>query len=220
MVETAEDLLIRRAQAGDQEAFCLLARSYQRRIYSLALHYCRNAEDAEDLSQEVWLKAFRHIGGFRWESSFYTWLRQITVNAFLNHRRGLTYTRDSERTTVRMEELSALDAPDGRAHARAAEAEDGFQRGVLVERVMHALGELTPQQRLAFLLKHREGMTYEEIAAAFGCSTGAVKKSLFRAIQKLRESLGVGAAAVAEPAGRVALAAGERGEGEATCTTA
>lgn len=201
-METGEDLLIRRAQGGDQEAFCLLARAYQRRLYTLALHYCRNPEDAEDLSQEVWLKALRHLGGFRWESSFYTWLRQITVNTFLNHRRGLTYTRDSEKTTVRMEELSALDAPDGRGAQRAAEAEDGFHRGVLVERVMDALGGLTPQQRLIFLLKHREGMTYQEIAEAFGCSTGTVKKALFRAVEKLRASLGVeeGTTAPAAPA--------------------
>ena len=192
---TTEDELIRRARDGDLDAFCRLAKGYERRIYTLALHFCRSPEDAEDLSQEVWLKAFRSLQSFRGESGFYTWLRRITVNAFLNHRRELTYTLDSEKRTVRMEELSALDAPDGRAHARAAEAEDGFQRGVLVGRVMHALGELTPQQRLAFLLKHREGMTYQEIAEAFGCSTGTVKKALFRAVEKLRASLGVEEAA-------------------------
>ena len=205
MVETGEDVLIRLAQGGDQEAFCQLARVYQRRLYALALHYCRNPADAEDLSQEVWLKAFRHLGGFRWESSFYTWLRQITVNTFLNHRRGMTYTHDSEKTTVRMEELSALDAPDGNGAQRAAEMEEGFHTGVLIERVMGALGELTPQQRLIFLLKHREGMTYQEISELFGCSTGTVKKALFRAVEKLRVALGVeegktaGAAAAAVP---------------------
>ena len=217
-MDTGEDVLIRRAQGGDHDAFCHLARGYQRRIYSLALHYCRSPEDAEDLSQEVWLKAFRHLGTFRRDASFYTWLRQITVNTFLNHQRAMTYTHDSEKTTVRMEELGAAEDASGRKAHRPADAEDTFHRHLLVERVMRALGELTPQQRLAFLLKYREGMTYEEISEAFGCSAGTVKKSLFRAVQKLRESLGVGVGR----ADCVTLAAGEPGisEGEATCTTA
>src|SRR5690349_6983638 len=79
--------LIRRAQADDANAFSSLAERYARRIYLLAFHYCRNAQDAEDLSQEVWLKAFQALAGFRSDSSFYTWLRRITINAFLNHQR-------------------------------------------------------------------------------------------------------------------------------------
>ena len=71
-----EHELIERAQAGDQEAFCLLARSYQRRIYALALHYTRDPYEAEDLSQEVWLKAYRALSGFRGEAGFYTCLRK------------------------------------------------------------------------------------------------------------------------------------------------
>jgi RNA polymerase sigma-70 factor (ECF subfamily) len=220
-VNTGEDDLIRRARGGDHEAFCQIARAYQRRIYSLALHYCRDPHDAEDLSQEVWLKAYARVGTFRGESSFYTWLRQITVNTFLNHQRAMTYTHDSEKTTVRMEELGEADGPSNGAGPRGpADAEDGLHQRMLVERVMRALGGLTPQQRLVFLLKHREGMTYQEIAEAFGCSTGTVKKSLFRAVAKLRETLGVGQAA---GGGCVTLAAaGEQRspEGEATCTTA
>jgi RNA polymerase sigma-70 factor, ECF subfamily len=222
-VNTGEDELIRRAKGGDQDAFCQLARAHQRRIYSLALHYCRSPEDAEDLSQEVWLKAYARLASFRGESSFHTWLRQITVNTFLNHKRAMTYTLDSEKTIVRMEELGEADGPsNGAGPRRQPDAEDGLQQHMLVERVMRALGGLTPQQRLVFLLKHREGMTYQEISEAFGCSTGTVKKALFRAVSKLRESLGVGHTAAAGVAERVALAAGEQRcpEGEATCTTA
>ncbi|HWS53744.1 MAG TPA: sigma-70 family RNA polymerase sigma factor [Pyrinomonadaceae bacterium] len=200
---TTEDELIRRAQAGDLDAFCRLARGYERRVYSLALHFCRSPEDAEDLSQEVWLKAFRSLGSFRRESGFYTWLRRITVNSFLNHRRALTMTRESEKTTVRFDSLEELAEGAGLA-ADPAAAEDGFHRRLLAERVLAALGELTPQQRLMFLLKHREGMTYKEIADSFGCSTGAVKKSLFRSLLKLRAALGVGA-----EAGCVSLPAGD-----------
>lgn len=189
----SEDDLIRRAQTGDTEAFCLLAQAYQRRVFLLALHYCRHPHDAEDLSQEVWLKAFKAVGGFRGESSFYTWLRQITINSFLNHQRALTFMNGDERTKVTTEELGAADKDYALtiSAAHATPSEERMHRELLVGRVMDALGELTPQQRLMFLLKHREGMTYEEISKALNCSTGAIKKALFRAVVKLREHLGV-----------------------------
>lgn len=190
---TSESELIRRAQSGEREAFCQLAKNYERRIYALALHYCRRAEDAEDLSQEVWLKAFRAIGTFRAEAGFYTWLRQITVNTFLNDRRAETMTRDEVRTRVRLDSLSEmLDEGALVPELSRRDSENGFHRRLMVGRVMRALGELTPQQRLVFLLKHREGMTCAEIAGAVGTSVGSVKKSLFRAVQKLRAEMGVG----------------------------
>jgi RNA polymerase sigma-70 factor (ECF subfamily) len=190
---TSENELIRRAQGGDLEAFCRLAREYERRVYALALHYCRRPEDAEDLSQEVWLKAFRSLKGFRFESSFHTWLRRIMVNAFLNHRRAETLTRDEVKTTVRLDSLDELLEEQTLARGLADEgAEDGYHRKLMAGRVMRALGELTEQQRLIFLLKHREGMTSQEIAEALNCSPGTVKKSLFRSIEKLRNALGVG----------------------------
>jgi len=198
---TGEDELIRRAQAGDLEAFCRLAREYERRVYALALHYCRDRADAEDLSQEVWLKAFKSLAGFRFESSFHTWLRRITVNAFLNHRRTMQVTREDERTTVRLESIEEMTEGPSLADALThGESENGFHQKILFGRVMRALGELTEQQRLIFLLKHREGMTCQEIAEVFGCSVGSVKKSLFRSIEKLRASFGVGEG-VAQPAG-------------------
>ena len=188
---TDEGELIRRAQAGDGESFCQLTKGYQRRIYGLALSYCRDPHDAEDLSQEVWLKAFKALTSFRGESSFYTWLRQITINSFLNSRRGNTVTVGSETTTVKMEDLDSFVERETAANKVSTSVEDQFHNKILVERVMVALGELTPQQRLMFLLKHREGMTYEEISQSFGCSTGTVKKALFRAVVKLRERLGI-----------------------------
>ena len=205
---TDENELIRRAQGGDLEAFCRLARAYERRVYALALHYCRRAEDAEDLSQEVWLRAFRSLRGFRAESGFYTWLRRIMVNAFLNHRRSLVVTRDEVKTTVRLDSLDEmLGGPEPARGLADAGAEDGYHKKILAGRVMRALGELTEQQRLVFLLKHREGMTVAEIAEALGCSAGTVKKSLFRSVEKLRASLGVGEGAEE----RVPLGAGGKG---------
>lgn len=187
-----ETALIERAQRGDQEAFCLLARGYERRIYALALHFTRNRHDAEDLSQEVWLKAYRAIGSYRGEASFYTWLRQIAVNTLLNQRRGLAKMWSTDKKAFRLGELIPLDQLGLVAEEPAHHTEDGLHQKMMMDRVMSALTDLTPKQRMIFLLKHREGMTYEEISQACGASAGTIKKALFRTVSKLRERLGIG----------------------------
>lgn len=179
-----EKEMIKCAQAGDSLAFCELARNFQRRIYSLALYYCRNPHDAEDLSQEVWLKAFQAIKTFRGESSFYTWLRQITINTFLNHKRAESAMTNNI-PSVEVEDL-ALAEGIGNGNINL---EEQFNNNLLIEKVMRAVGELTADQRIIFLFKHNEGMTYEEIAQAMDCSIGTIKKSLFRATTKLRKHL-------------------------------
>jgi RNA polymerase sigma-70 factor (ECF subfamily) len=201
-----EHELIERARAGDQEAFCLLARSYQRRIYALALHYTRDPHEAEDLSQEVWLKAYRALSSFRGEAGFYTWLRKITVNTFLNQQREVKTMYGSERKAFVMGKLVSLEEL-GLAPAQPQSVpEERLHQQMMAEKVMAGMGELTAQQRLIFLLKHREGMTYEEIAQACAVSTGTVKKALFRAVNRLREYLGVNLGAPDE----VSYAARER----------
>ena len=176
--------LISRAQAEDIDAFCTLAERYARRIHLLAFHYCRNAHDAEDLSQEVWLKAYQALRSFRSDSSFYTWLRRITINAFLNHRRSSFFRRRGQTTVV---ELLQIDS-NALLESASASPENIYNK-LLFESVVKALAELTPSQRLMFLLRHYEGMTYEEIANAMNCSTGTVKKGVSRAIGKLRARL-------------------------------
>jgi RNA polymerase sigma-70 factor (ECF subfamily) len=188
-VTTIEDELIKRAQSADTEAFCLLATGYERRIYLLALHYCHNPEDAEDLSQEVWLKAYQALGTFRGESTFYTWLRKIMINCFLNHRRARSYRWRGETTEVTMSGLNTIELAE--QMTAASTPETTMHNKILAGRIMRALAELTPPQRLIFLLKHHEGMTYEEIAKEVGCSTGTAKKSVSRAVAKLRQYLNV-----------------------------
>jgi RNA polymerase sigma-70 factor, ECF subfamily len=181
-----ETELIARAQAGDRAAFCALASRYERRIYALARHYCRNAHDAEDLSQEVWLRAFRALADFRGAASFYTWLRRITVHTFLNYRRARAHSsRDESLRLDQLECAAGVEADAPRVH----DAERALHNRMLVAQVLDALAELPAQQRLVFLLKHEEGMTYEEIAAALGCAPGTVKKALHRAVLKLRTRL-------------------------------
>jgi len=188
-VSNIEDELIKRAQSADTEAFCLLARGYERRIYLLALHYCHNRQDAEDLSQEVWLKAYQALGSFRGDSSFYTWLRKIMINCFLNHQRARRYRWRGQKTDVQMFSVDSVES-DERV-ASTSNSETTLHNRILAERVMQALSELTPSQRLIFLLKHHEGMTYEEIAKAVGCAAGTAKKSVSRAVAKLREHLDI-----------------------------
>jgi RNA polymerase sigma-70 factor, ECF subfamily len=175
--------LIRRAQADDIDAFCLLAQRYARRIHLLAFHYCRNAQDAEDLSQEVWLKAYQALRSFRSDSSFYTWLRRITINAFLNHRRAGFFRQRGQTTAVQLVQI------DSEPLELRSVSEENIYNKLLFESVVEALAELTPSQRLAFLLRHYEGMSYDEIANAMNCSAGTVKKGVSRAIIKLRARL-------------------------------
>jgi RNA polymerase sigma-70 factor (ECF subfamily) len=186
-MEPSDDDLIARAQANDLDAFCRLAERYARRIHLLASHYCRNAQDAEDLSQEVWLKAYQAVRTFRSDSSFYTWLRRITINAFLNHRRSSFFRRRGQTMAVQLMPLDS-DTPEALFESRSDSPENIYNK-LLFENVVSALAELTPSQRLAFLLRHYEGMTYEEIANAMNCSTGTVKKGVSRAIGKLRARL-------------------------------
>lgn len=170
----SERELLERSRAGDEEAFCALAGLYARRVYLVARSFCSTAEDAEDLSQEVWLRAVRSLGEFRGDCAFYTWVRQIMLHTFLNAKRASA----RERHRVAVDE--SLVGGEGSAINR-----------VLAQRAMLALQELPEQQRLIVILKHLEGMTYDEIARTLHCSEGTVKKALFRAIQKLRGHLNV-----------------------------
>jgi RNA polymerase sigma-70 factor (ECF subfamily) len=187
----SENELIKNAQAGDAEAFSLLAKQFERRIYTLAFYYTRERADAEDLAQEVWLKAYSALGQFKGEAGFYTWLRRITVNTFLNHRRTSSRSQSQRPVTFESDKDAEPDYLEDLLDHSPQRVEENYHRRLLVEKVFQALGELTSQQRLIFLLKHWEGMTYEEIANIFNCSTGTIKKSLFRAVMKLREQLGV-----------------------------
>jgi RNA polymerase sigma-70 factor (ECF subfamily) len=179
--------LIKRAQAQDLDAFCALAERYARRIHLLASQFCQNPQDAEDLSQEVWLKAYRALKTFRFGSSFYTWLRRITINTFLNHRRSGFFRRRGQMTVVQLLQIDSDDS--GELVESSSASPDTIYNKLLFGNVVDALAELTPSQRLAFLLRHYEGMSYDEIANAMNCSTGTVKKGVWRAIARLRARL-------------------------------
>jgi len=175
--------LIARAQRGEVEAFCQLSANHQRSLYLLALKYCGNHHDAEDLTQEVMLSAFRSIKQFRGMSSFHTWLSRIMVNAFLNQKRKNDPLAGSQRQETTEEAFEASWRLNRPAHA----VERTATNGLLVQRVIGMLETIPPRQRLMFLMKHQEGLTCEEIAETMGTSVGTVKKTLFRVVDKLRQ---------------------------------
>jgi RNA polymerase sigma-70 factor (ECF subfamily) len=181
-----DEQLIRSAQSGNHEAFCRVVSRYGKSVYMLARFYCRSAADAEDLSQEVWMRVWKARADFRWEASFSTWLRQIVVHTFLNCRRSSSL----ERAATQVQPQYAVDALEFADLGGA----DKILANVLAGQVREALVELSGQQRLMFMLKHQEGLTYQEIGTAFGCSTGTVKKAVFRAMQLLRTRLEPGKA--------------------------
>jgi len=181
----ADSELIARAQHGDVDAFCVLAANHQRSLYLLALKYCGNHHDAEDLTQEVMLNAFRSIKQFRGMASFHTWLSRIMVNAFLNHKRKNDPLAGSQRQETTEE---AFEASWGIMRPIRA-AERSATNGLLAQHVFGLLNAIPPRQRIMFLMKHQEGMTCDEIAEVMGTSVGTVKKTLFRVVDKLRQQL-------------------------------
>ena len=167
--DLTEETLIERAKSGDRDAFCELVERYQQRIHALALHFTGNPAEAEDLSQEAWLKAFRSMRSFRGESGFYTWVRRIAINALLDSRK---------RWWWRAEPFDP--------QAAQFVYELPLETHLLLRNVWSHLAELSGGERMTVILRHVEGMTIEEIALARRTSAGTVKKTLHRAIAKLR----------------------------------
>jgi RNA polymerase sigma-70 factor (ECF subfamily) len=173
MAVPAETELIAQAKRGDVEAFCMLVSAHRRAMHALALRFCGNHHDAEDLSQEVFLNAYRAMERFRGESSFHTWLRRIMVNSFLSHKR-------------RKELPRAADVSEGAGFPIPGSDRTAFNN-IMVQQIMQRLEEVPARQRLMFVMKHQEGLTCEEIASYFGTTVGTVKKTLFRVVEKLRQ---------------------------------
>jgi RNA polymerase sigma-70 factor (ECF subfamily) len=166
--------LLRRAAAGDQNAFALLVQRHQGRIFNLAYRFSRDRQDAEDLAQEIFFKVWRHAGSFRGESAFSTWLYRLAVNSCLNHRQG---------KKARPEPLTLVgDLPAGGDAARAGDDLVAAEREA---RLRTALDSLPARQRVALALASFEDKAYEEIAAAMDVSVPAVESLLFRARQNL-----------------------------------
>ncbi len=170
----AERHAIAASKRGEREAFDVLVERYQRPIYRLCYRYVNNHEDASDLAQEVFLKAWRAIGRFRGESAFSTWLYRIAVNACLNFRaRNRPEARELDERLV-----------DPRPGAERQLASEDAAR-----QVRAAGGRLPDRQRATLILKLFHDLTHEEVARMLGSSVGTVKANLFHALANLRREM-------------------------------
>jgi RNA polymerase sigma-70 factor (ECF subfamily) len=185
----AENDLIREAQAGSRSAFDALVRQYEHQVLRLALHLTGSEHDAEDIYQEAFLKAYRYIGNFRFECSFYTWIYRIVTNLCLDQlRRRKTRREDHAVIVDRMgDEIDLLAAvSDDRSFSNPSRELD---RKMLGEKIQSALGKLTPRERMVFELKHYQGLRLRTIGEMLHTTEETAKNTLFRATKKLRAQL-------------------------------
>ncbi len=181
--------LIREAQGGSRAAFDALVRQYEHQVLRLALHLTGSEQDAEDIYQEAFLKAYRYLGNFRFECSFYTWIYRIVTNLCLDQLRRRKTRREDHAVVVDRagEEIDLLaSVSDNRSFSNPARELD---RKVLGEKIQTALGKLTPRERMVFELKHYQGLRLRTIGEMLNTTEETAKNTLFRATKKLRLQL-------------------------------
>jgi RNA polymerase sigma-70 factor (ECF subfamily) len=162
---------------GQAAAFDVIVERHRRSVYQLCYRFVGNHEDASDLSQDVFLRAYRGLARFRGQSSLSTWLYRIGVNVCLN------------RVSVKVPPSESIDE---RQHldTRTESATDRLLRGERAARVRAAISQLPRKQRLALVLRVYQELSHQEIATILGSSVGAVKANVFHALQNLKKRLG------------------------------
>lgn len=181
--------LVRRAQAGDQQAFAALVERYQRKAYAVALGLVKDKEEAMDVAQEAFVKVYKYLDHFKGDSSFYTWLYRITVNICIDRRRrkGADPGEQVEfDEAVRQEsegEIGVLGTRLGSNPQKAA------MRAELVQKIQEALEQIPEKHRAILLLREVEGMSYEDLAATLKIRKGTVMSRLFHARKKMQSLL-------------------------------
>ena len=182
-----EDLaLVDKARSGDEKAFATLVNKYQSQIYNFAYRYCNDRQEAEDLAQEVFIKAYRNLAGFRGDAKFRTWLYQITKNQAINRVRML-----SRRLKLR---FSGYANSDGDDPIDRVECERPGQQDIIEGReeqkvVQRAILRLNPTFRVALILRDIEDLSYEEISTILELPEGTVKSRIHRARSELKKLL-------------------------------
>ncbi len=173
--------LIERAKKGDREAFGVLVERYQRRVVGVALAVVHNQDDALELAQETFVRAFQNLGQFESRSSLSTWLYRIAANISIDFRR-----REGRHVVLRGEdaehELDRIPSTQGNAFAETL-------RGELSGHILKALDELTPEHRTVILLREVEGLSYDEISQIVACPRGTVMSRLHYARTRMRDLL-------------------------------
>ena len=180
--ELTEPDAIRRAQDGDALAFEYLYKSHSRRVYGLCLRMLKNTSEAEDLTQQVFLRLFCKIGTFRGDSAFSTWLHRVTVNAVLMHLRR----RKSTEVLAESSEPAAVPGDDPR---ELGSGDTSMLRAIDRLNLMSAIRKLPAGYKRLFLLHDVMGYMHSEIASLVGCSVGCSKSQVHKARKRLRSLL-------------------------------
>jgi len=181
-----ERKLVQRARSGDRSAFREIVNRHKRNIYYLALSMTANHHDAEDISQEVFIKAFRSLKGFRGKSQLGSWLYRIAVNACLDRKKA------KFPTVLDYCESGVLDEAGNGAGAGGAQQDNPELHVEAVQIARHieeALKSLTVRERTVFILRHYNDLPLKDVAEILSISIGTVKSLLFRAVKKLQKEL-------------------------------
>jgi RNA polymerase sigma-70 factor (ECF subfamily) len=184
--EVSEDSLVRRARRGDLTAYDDLVKRYQERIYATIYHMTSNHEDANDLAQESFIKAFQALSSFKGGSSFYTWLYRIAVNKTINFLK-----QRKNRTHMSLNDLDFNAEHDPDLMALISHKTPRRDAGLteLQEKLNAALQKLSEPHRLVVVLHDVQGQSHEEIAKVMECNIGTVRSRLFYARQQLQSEL-------------------------------
>jgi RNA polymerase sigma-70 factor (ECF subfamily) len=173
------------ARDGNSEAFRALVEHHSRAVYRLAHRMTGNASDAEDVVQETFLKAYRQLGRFESRANFGTWIHRIAVNCSID----LIRARPKRESPQDAPDLEQLGTPPVTARAVDATPERLMLSAEVQERITGAMSALSQMERAAFVLRHIEGHSIDEISRTLGLKTNAAKHSIFRAVKKMRVAL-------------------------------
>jgi RNA polymerase sigma factor (sigma-70 family) len=183
---TEESALVKRAREGDLSAYDDLVRRYQERIYATVYHMTANHEDANDLAQETFIKAFQAIKSFKGGSSFYTWVYRIAVNKTINF---LKQRKNRSQMSLDDLDVNVEHDPDLVALISDKTPRRELNLAELQEKLNAAMLKLSEQHRLVVTLHDVQGLSHEEIAEIMECNVGTVRSRLFYARQQLQAYL-------------------------------
>ena len=172
-----DQALVERVQAGDKAAFDILVQKYQSKIIQLAYRYVHDQDEAMDIAQEAFIKAYKALGRFRGDSAFYTWIYRIAINTAKNHL--VASSRRPPRADIDAQEAEQYDSATGLKEY--ATPERMLLKDEIKETIAGAIENLPDDLRTAITLREFEGMSYEEIAQAMDCPIGTVRSRIFRA---------------------------------------
>ncbi|MGI6409087.1 MAG: RNA polymerase sigma factor RpoE [Gammaproteobacteria bacterium] len=184
---TAEDdkLLVKRVQKGDKRAFDLLVLKYQSRIMALVIRFVQDSHEAQDVTQEAFVKAYRALGNFRGDSAFYTWLYRIAVNTAKNYL--VSRNRRPPSFDVDADDAEFYDGDHGLKSLETPERL--LLRDEIEQTVQESIRRLPEDLRVALTLREYEGMSYEDIAHVMQCPVGTVRSRIFRAREAVDKAL-------------------------------